>query len=151
MRTYDHTIYMRSWRENNHQKTLEIGKRYYDKNRKLLIKKSCEFRKKHMDRARQYARKSRLTRREAWRGYRLKYEYGITMGQYNEMFLKQNGSCAICLRHQRSMKKTMVVDHDHFTNRVRGLLCQRCNLFIGFLENFKEILPKAKLYLENSR
>lgn len=51
--------------------------------------------------------------------------YGITPEQYKKMLLLQRGLCAICGRPPK--KKSLNIDHDHATNRVRGLLCFVCN------------------------
>lgn len=62
-------------------------------------------------------------------------KYGITWAEYHEMLDAQDGNCAICDRHPTSVGQ-LVVDHDHSTDKVRGLLCQRCNLALGlFLDN----------------
>lgn len=63
----------------------------------------------------------------------MRRKYGITIEQYNEMFAKQNGKCAndLCGKHQSEITKSLVVDHCHVTNKVRGLLCAGCNLALG--------------------
>lgn len=71
--------------------------------------------------------------------------YGITIEQYNEMFEKQGGKCAICGRHQSEFRTRLCVDHCHKTNRVRELLCQPCNAVLGQIESF---LPMMLPYLE---
>src|ERR1035437_10727167 len=58
----------------------------------------------------------------------LKKKFGITWEEYDELFKKQNGYCPICGRHQSEFKKRLSVDHDHNTKKVRGLLCQNCNI-----------------------
>jgi hypothetical protein len=45
-----------------------------------------------------------------------------------ELQEKQAGRCACC----GNLQKNLVVDHDHDTGRVRGLLCNNCNLMIGY-------------------
>lgn len=59
--------------------------------------------------------------------------YGLAPGQYKEMLEAQDGRCAMCRRIPRS--KRLAVDHDHFTGKVRGLLCGGCNhTILGMLE-----------------
>lgn len=62
--------------------------------------------------------------------YRLKTRYGITLGQYKELFAKQEGRCAICQRHQDELKVRLVLDHDHQSKEIRSLLCAHCNLYV---------------------
>lgn len=47
------------------------------------------------------------------------------------MVERQDGRCAICRRDVR-----LVVDHDHATKAVRGLLCDLCNHAVGYLEGW---------------
>lgn len=57
----------------------------------------------------------------------LQKRYGITLAQRNEMLKNQNGCCAICGKHEMEFKKSLHVDHNHSTKRVRALLCYFCN------------------------
>lgn len=61
-------------------------------------------------------------------------KYGITTHDYNRLFDEQGGKCAICERHQTGIVKRLFIDHDHTTGKVRGLLCNRCNTAVGFVE-----------------
>ena|ERR1035437_224977 len=67
-------------------------------------------------------------------------EYGLTDNVYNTMFAAQNGLCAICSRPEISRGtngniKTLAIDHDHATGKVRSLLCNSCNLKLGWYES----------------
>lgn len=74
-------------------------------------------------------------------------KYGITPEDYDEMYSKQEGKCAICKSHQLSLKKKLCVDHCHKTGKVRGLLCNNCNLGLGSFKDDKIILETAIKYL----
>lgn len=83
----------------------------------------------------------------------LKYQYGITIEQYNKMFIAQNGICAICEMPERSISsksgnvKKLSVDHNHDTGEIRGLLCEKCNRGIGYLDESILIIKRAIDYL----
>lgn len=79
---------------------------------------------------------------------RLKILYGITPEQYDEIFRRQAGSCAICRQKQEDLNVRLGVDHDHKTGRIRGLLCGRCDLSIGKFEDNVELLEAAMVYLK---
>ena len=64
----------------------------------------------------------------------VKTTYNITSETYNNLFTKQNGCCKICNKHQSDLQSGLVIDHDHKTNRVRGLLCMSCNISLGHLK-----------------
>ena len=59
--------------------------------------------------------------------------YNMTPQDYIDLFEKQNGCCAICKRPESGHNVTqhLLVDHNHLTNQVRGLLCSSCNLMLG--------------------
>jgi hypothetical protein len=85
-----------------------------------------------------YARTSGRARRLA--------KYGLTIAEYDALLADQHGTCAICAGTPRYF----VIDHDHETNRVRGLLCNRCNLAIGALGDTHESLVRAVAYLSKA-
>ena len=65
-----------------------------------------------------------------------KIRYGMTLNKLNRMIESQNNRCAICGRNFRGVFKSRTVltprvDHDHKTAKIRGLLCDRCNLLLG--------------------
>ncbi len=83
--------------------------------------------------------------------YSLKKRYGITLHQVVELAAHQGGVCAVCGALPDVTKKRggLHVDHDHDTGKVRGLLCERCNLGLGFFRDDMVRLVSAVGYLEN--
>ena len=101
-----------------------------------------EWRKKHPEKVKVQNEKSRLYQANK------KFEkYGITEDDYNNLFVKQNGKCAICGKHQSEIEIALLIDHCHKTGKVRGLLCSSCNFGIGHLNDDIENLKCAILYL----
>jgi len=80
--------------------------------------------------------------------YNLKRSYGITPEDYNTMFEKQQGCCAICGKHQSNFKRALHVDHCHDTGQVRDLLCPQCNIGVGWVERNQDVMEKAIEYLK---
>ena len=60
-------------------------------------------------------------------------KYGLYLDDYDSMLSAQNGACRACLGVNGSGKR-LAVDHDHDNMRVRGLLCEKCNLALGLLD-----------------
>ena len=88
---------------------------------------------------------------EAQRHYGLMRYYGIDLAKYQEMLLSQNGVCAICFRPETSVVngkiKPLAVDHCHNSEKIRGLLCARCNQAVGLLGEDVNVLSNAIDYL----
>jgi hypothetical protein len=79
----------------------------------------------------------------------LKYRYGITISVYNKLFENQNGCCKICNEHQSNLKSPLAVDHNHIDNKIRGLLCMKCNTAIGKFNDDITLLQNTINYLLN--
>ena len=79
----------------------------------------------------------------------MKDKFNISLDEYKEMFIKQDGKCAICSTIVPGHKKiNFAVDHCHKTNKVRGLLCFRCNLGIGYFKDDVYLLNNCIEYLK---
>lgn len=87
---------------------------------------------------------------------KLKYAHGITLEQYNEMYLAQQGCCPIC----NTWYAVLHVDHDHSccdfprpTSKqscgkcIRELLCMNCNNGLGSFRDDPLALARAQVYL----
>jgi Recombination endonuclease VII len=69
--------------------------------------------------------------------------HNLSPEEYNTMLENQGGVCAICRRATKSFH----IDHSHITGRVRGILCNSCNLGLGMFKDKSHILERAILYL----
>lgn len=69
---------------------------------------------------------------------------------FAELHRVQGSKCAICQRPADKHTR-LVVDHDHQTGYVRGLLCTQCNNAIGQLQDSPDLLRQAALYLEDNQ
>lgn len=80
----------------------------------------------------------------------LKRHYNLTIEQYEGLLESQNGVCAICKRPEKyKNRKYLAVDHDHVTEKIRGLLCNKCNCVLGYAEDNPLVLKAAVEYLKN--
>jgi hypothetical protein len=61
------------------------------------------------------------------RDYMLRYTYGISQEQYEELLASQEGCCAVCGKTPEEEGKNLAVDHDHATGEIYGILCTLCN------------------------
>lgn len=101
--------------------------------------------KSQQDRMVEYHKKYYVENKDACRNRMLTRNYNITLEVYNKMLCEQSGVCAIC--HETcSSGKQLAVDHCHDTEKIRGLLCTRCNTAIGLLRN-EDIMIEAIEYL----
>ncbi len=78
------------------------------------------------------------------RAYSLRTLYGLTAEQFRDMLVGQAGRCLICFRVPPT---TLVVDHDHATGAIRGLLCNSCNRLLGIAGDSPRRLDAAARYL----
>ena len=89
----------------------------------------------------------------ASRKQNLKHRYGITEEEYNQMLIQQKHSCKICGHKtdkcQTQTDKPLYVDHCHQTKAIRGLLCHKCNVALGHMNDDPEQLERAANYLRN--
>jgi len=100
-----------------------------------------ELRARHPEKSRAYAARMKFK-------YALR-DYGITRDEYEAMVARQGGRCAICHENPRPVRGCirLHVDHDHVTGKVRGLLCQLCNLALGKFRDDPRRLMSAIHYL----
>jgi hypothetical protein len=127
--------------------TQEEFSRKVEKSRQSIRKYQINNRDKKLASDRKAHKKMRDLYPDRVKNRVLKYSYGITFETYNEMYSFQSGVCAIC-NLSCSTGRKLCVDHDHKTGKVRGLLCNDCNIGIGKLKDSSKILKKASDYLD---
>src|SRR5437660_11818004 len=98
---------------------------------------SRRARELHPERVRARQRKNRIA------------QYGLTEEQYIAMYDQQCGLCAICGGSETN--KRLAIDHDHTTGQVRALLCNKCNLTLGIVDDNAEKLRAMADYVEFHR
>lgn len=106
------------------------SKKYYKENKNKRTKTQNKWEKRNPNYRKEYG---------------LKRYYNMTLEDHEQMYLKQNGCCAICdVPIEYNNIKT---DHDHKTGKVRGLLCARCNHLLAGLDDV-EFFNRAMVYLD---
>jgi hypothetical protein len=96
-------------------------------------------------------REDRAKNPDRYRAAAFRREYGIGISEYDRMVVAQGGVCAICGSPPKNVghgSRRLVVDHNHETGEVRGLLCGTCNSAIGLLGDDSEVIRAAARYVE---
>lgn len=70
-------------------------------------------------------------------------KYGLSHDEFLSMVEKQKGQCAICM----VVMDSPVVDHNHLTGKIRGLLCHNCNVAIGLFADSAFFIERALEYI----
>lgn len=82
---------------------------------------------------------------------RVTSEFGVTAEELEDMTLEQNNTCAICGKPESRMRNgvplRLCIDHNHRTGVVRGLLCSRCNVAIGMMDDDPDLFLAAAQYI----
>ena len=112
----------KKWKKNHREKYLAQKKRYYEKHKDQWVNQK----------------------------HKIERKYGITEEQYKIMVIQQNNKCLICGKSSNNQIRRLAIDHCHTTGKIRGLLCDNCNLGLGAFQDNPEILQSAIKYLENS-
>lgn len=81
------------------------------------------------------------------KGYNLSSRYGLTWQAYLNMVTSQSSGCAICGSFLFSSERNSHVDHDHKTGKVRAILCRKCNMALGLMDEDVEIVLKMANYI----
>jgi len=94
--------------------------------------------------ANKYCSRTCQDRARAWR------RKGLGVSQFYWLYDYQNGQCAICDKSFTEQNyQRPYIDHDHSTDKVRGLLCLKCNLGLGLLQDNRDLLQTLTKYVEN--
>lgn len=94
-----------------------------------------------------YKQKEKEYVKQYYKNNYLQNLYNISPEEYDKMLKEQNNCCKICKTSQEKLKVTLAVDHCHKTGKVRGLLCNKCNLALGLLKDDLALLQEAINYL----
>ena len=79
--------------------------------------------------------------------------YNITVEDVQNLVAECSNRCMICdtpaeeVVHASFSTNPLVIDHNHRTGQVRGLLCPTCNAGLGHFKDTPQLLVKAASYL----
>jgi hypothetical protein len=85
--------------------------------------------------------------RQAYERRRSLRKYGLTQEQYDQLLASQAGRCAACGTDEPGAKG-WCIDHCHKSGRVRALLCSRCNVILGWVDEDPAVLRSLADWLE---
>jgi len=162
--------YQRQYRKKNNKRINKVRREHWKRNRKKLLAQNEKWRKankkaiatrikrryrtdaKYRKNSQRYSkeynqrkwRTSPKFRRKRFFQH-IKRKYGLTPEDYNNLIKKQKSRCALCGKIRK-----LILDHDHKTGRVRGMLCRKCNMWLSVFDDkrkFKKILKYVRINL----
>ena len=120
----------------NAEKMRRWRKRHPESNYKIVKAWKARHPEVHRARAKAYHRKWIINKK-----------WNLSDAEWHSILKAQGGGCAIC--KWNSTEKNLSVDHCHETERIRGLLCGKCNRGLGMFLDSPKLLRKAARYLES--
>jgi hypothetical protein len=83
---------------------------------------------------------------------KLKRQYGMTVEEWETLFNAQGRCCANSgcrAKEPKGIRGYWHTDHDHITGQIRGILCRKCNLALGHVNDSTVLLRGLIEYIEN--
>lgn len=125
--------------------------RFRKNSAKYKAKMTPEQRESHRTYIREYARTpkaraSRKARRHKYEPYNRARKYGLKPDDVHFMWINQLCACPICGENIPDPRKAHI-DHDHRTDKIRGLLCRDCNIGLGMFKDSPESMARGAAYL----
>ncbi len=155
-----HREYVKDRRNSNIVESRKYERQYHEKNKYRINEQRRERYKKDPDRHKAYVSqyreknpyrqnrnldpKEKIKRNLVRRCNKRK----ITLAQFYSMVNNQGSCCAICYKYLLTVSE-QCVDHCHNTNIVRGILCKKCNVMLGLVNDDTIVLENAVKYLNN--
>ena len=115
------------------------------KNRDKLLKYSRDSRKRNIKKIKVYSKRHYWENREKNLSDKRYKKYGITQEEYLRIVRLQEYKCAVCFKED---KINLSVDHNHKTGKLRGIICNRCNMALGNVGDSPQVLRSLANYLE---
>jgi Recombination endonuclease VII len=153
---------VRKYNEDNADKRKAQRKKHYEENKESITEANKKYVEANKDKVKEYHaeyyRNNKFYFLESTRKSRLKRAYGLSPEQFQVRLDEQTRKCPICGNSEPNAMGTWHVDHDHSCcpgketcgQCVRGLLCGRCNVKLGVLEQ-TEWVAKAQTYLSHHK
>lgn len=146
--------YQREWRTKNADRCRAYGQKWREENREHCRAKLRERREKFPEKVKAEKAASYRANPEKYKAYARRStlkKYGLTEESFRELFDRQGQRCGVCGGDDPQSLKGWHVDHCHGTGIVRGILCNHCNLMLGYAKDNSGALIKAAAYLEKAR
>lgn len=131
---------------------------YYQRNRTKALAQAAEYRAANADKIRAQQAEWRAENKDALKRKNFETRYSISWDQREQMLADQGGRCANpgCRTTQPGGRGEWHMDHDHACcpekatscgKCLRGLLCSRCNVVLGYVKDDPDVLRGAAVYL----
>jgi hypothetical protein len=125
--------YHREWHEKHKAEQAEKAREYYQENATTI-----------KIRVRKYRALLPGDKRKEWGRGSVLGKFHTTETWYEAKLAEQDGHCALCSREREENGNRLAIDHDHGCcpksgscgKCLRGILCRRCNLRLGNLDEF---------------
>ena len=134
------------YRRTHPEITRKRWKRYYNRHQSRMIKRTRDYEVK--------IGKEEYVKRYKIYNKNMKFKkYNLSEEKYHKMRKEQKQKCAMCFNPFRESPRSVHIDHNHKTGKVRGILCDGCNLFLGRIESpkYSERLKMARAYLRKTK
>ena len=123
------------------EKKNKYSKEYYQRNKEKIkiykknYRQSPEAKEKKKQYMKEYHQKPEVKKKQKQNSWKYQGIKDMTIERYNKILEEQNNCCKICGKNQLEFKKKLHIDHCHSTGEVRGIVCYRCNIGLGFIDN----------------
>ncbi len=99
--------------------------------------------------------KPKVSKQEYSRFWQTSKKYGVDKSGFEALWIAFRGKCGICnsdlvqpTQGKGQPRNACVIDHNHETGNIRGLLCNSCNKGLGLFNDDVILLKSALNWME---